>query len=143
MGGDQPQESIFEKIIPVLDAYQLCKLKLQQLRQSGNRVPAMEQELKASIKFHAQEIGKIISQDAEAPEHVRQYFASNPDQIVKYRESGSYSFWHIQASGHYKTVCRTKFNHRNKKLKKAWFRIKLFFYKATHDTDHKPPKTSN
>jgi hypothetical protein len=59
------QDSIFEKIIPILDAYQLCKLKLQQLKQSDNRVPAIEQELKANIKFHAQEIEKTITQDAE------------------------------------------------------------------------------
>lgn len=59
------QDSIFEKIMPLLDDYQLCKLKLQQFKQSGNRVPAIEQELKANIKFHAQEIEKIITQDAE------------------------------------------------------------------------------
>jgi hypothetical protein len=65
MEDNQLQDSIFEKIMPVLDAYQLCKLKLQQFKLSGNRVPAIEQELKANIKFHAQELEKIITQDAE------------------------------------------------------------------------------
>lgn len=65
MADDQFQDSIFEKIMPALDAYQLCKLKLQQFKQSGNRVPAIEQELKHNIKFHAEAIKAVISTDAE------------------------------------------------------------------------------
>jgi hypothetical protein len=74
------------------------------------------------------------------PESVKKYFDGNPDQLVRTKEMGSYSFWYRQSSGHHKIVCRTRFSHRNKKLKKAWFRIKLFFYKLTHDTSYHPPK---
>lgn len=59
------QDSIFEKIMPMLDAYVLCKLKLQQIRQSSERFPAIEQEIRYNIRFHVKEIEKIITQDAE------------------------------------------------------------------------------
>jgi hypothetical protein len=62
---EQLQDSIFEKIMPALDAYVLCKLKLQQLRQSSEKFPAIEQEIKYNIKFHATAIEQIIMQDAE------------------------------------------------------------------------------
>lgn len=65
MADDQFQDSIFEKVMPALEAYQLCKLKLQQLRQSSERFPAIEQELRYNIKFHAEAINAIVSTDAE------------------------------------------------------------------------------
>lgn len=65
MADDQFQDSIFEKIMPALEAYQLCKLKLQQFRQSSERFPAIEQELRYNIKFHAEAIKAVISTDAE------------------------------------------------------------------------------
>lgn len=62
---EQLQGSIFEKIMPALDAYYLCKLKLQQLRQSSERLPDIEQEIKYNILFHAEAIKQIIAQDSE------------------------------------------------------------------------------
>jgi hypothetical protein len=59
------KDSIFEKIMPLLDDYQLCKLKLQQLRHSSNYSIGVDQELTHNIKFYAGKIKEIITQDAE------------------------------------------------------------------------------
>lgn len=62
---EQLQDSIFEKIMPVLDEYMMCKLKLQQFRQSSERFPGIEQEIKYNIQYHAKIIEQMIIQDAE------------------------------------------------------------------------------
>lgn len=62
---EQLQDSIFEKIMPVLDEYMMCKLKLQQLRQLGERFPGIEQEISHNLKFYAGKIKEIITQDSE------------------------------------------------------------------------------
>lgn len=76
-------------------------------------------------------------------EWAKKYFEGNPDKIVRTKEIGSFSFWYMQPSGHHKIVCRTYWNHKNKCIKKIWFRIKLFFYKLTHNTNYRPPNKFN
>jgi hypothetical protein len=62
---EQLQDSILEDIMPALDAYILSKLKLQQFKQFGKRSLSIEQDLKNNILFHANEVQRIILQDAE------------------------------------------------------------------------------
>ena len=61
----QLQDSIFEKIMPILDEYQLCKLKLLQLKQSGANLPTVKIDLQKRKQAAADEIKTIITQDAE------------------------------------------------------------------------------
>jgi hypothetical protein len=59
------QDSIFEKIMPALEAYVLCKQKLQEFRRSSERFPAIEQEMRYNMRFHATAIEQIMAQDIE------------------------------------------------------------------------------
>ena len=56
------QESIFERIMPVLDDYQLAKLKIQQLRAKGStdHRGKVKQVRRANIK--AQEIKYLLGE---------------------------------------------------------------------------------
>lgn len=75
----------------------------------------------------------MIPEEHKPPEWAKKYIE------VRTPEMGSYSFWYIQQSGHYKTVCRTRFTSKNKWIKHKWFKIKLFFYKLTHNTSYHAP----
>lgn len=77
-----------------------------------------------------------MNKEGKPPEWVNKYFENNKEIMVKSREYGSYCFWYKQRSGHYKTVCRTRFTHKNKWIKHKWFKIKVFFYKLTHNTSY-------
>lgn len=65
MEDNQLQDSIFEKIMPVLNDYMACKLRLQQLRNSSEYSIGIEQELTHNIKFYAGKIKEIIAQDSD------------------------------------------------------------------------------
>lgn len=53
-------ESIFQKVIPILEDYMLCKLKIQQMKMRGKYDPNIECRIKEKLAKHKQEIEQII-----------------------------------------------------------------------------------
>ena len=62
---EQYQDSIFEQIMPLLDEYVKTKLKLQQLKQSGEKLYSVRQDYYHNIQHYANKIKEILTEDAE------------------------------------------------------------------------------
>jgi hypothetical protein len=57
---DEYSEGIFAKVVPFLDDYQICKLKLQQLKMRGNYDPSVECRIKEQLAKAKNKIEQII-----------------------------------------------------------------------------------
>lgn len=57
---ENTQESIFAKVIPFLDDYMLCKMKLQQMKMKRNYNPDKEYEIKKELTKAKQNIESIV-----------------------------------------------------------------------------------
>lgn len=57
----QERGRIMIDIIPAMDNYILAKLKLQQYRQKGHKVPAVINALEETIELHEQEVVRIMN----------------------------------------------------------------------------------
>lgn len=57
--------SLLAKLEEPIEMFLLVKLKLAQIRAGGQRIPAIEQELKENLMIHAREIDEKLLQEIE------------------------------------------------------------------------------